>query len=390
MKFISRGSQVKLLDAGLQSYLTSSPDTLLKVEVAAETNRYKRFKPGEAAQTGDNGFIAKGALTPLGAKDILVLKSNTVLLTLGGSPAQWPAGYSLRPKLNGSQYVTEDCAGVITYIFTISPPENGVTDRISGGPGLTEVEYHGENACWVPFTESHFKSLLRLKRDLEAVSSSQKNIRLEDLDINDWGLAKLPLKHTGNPTNITDEALDGSFVHYQNGDPIDSNTWGQPDAICSLIKIAHDWNQYCQSKYRGACQLQIGDISFVTPAEVQSPQGEKRDPLGHIMHYTGRCIDIRAFRKDQQQVALNVVSSPQDYDAERTHDLLQFLMKSGATPIYFNDLGAIMNPKLGEGSAVCNLSSPTADVGHKVQYCEGHDNHIHFCLEPRHTEGCKP
>lgn len=142
----------------------------------------------------------------------------------------------------------------------------------------------------------------------------------------------------------------GSF-HYNP----DSDDWidayAHPRAACGFVSLLQEWRKtYCPSSERG-CRMQWGDISHKT----------QKFFSGHQTHTHGYCVDMRPFRKgDFSNTPL--WWDDERYDRDVTKKFVQLIKRSyGASPIYFND------PELIKQGL--------------TTYSDGHDNHLHFCLQ---------
>ncbi len=351
--------------------------------------RLKAWRKTAPVEKGDTGFLDRSTIASAGTDRVFLVKKDAYLATFPGmKDSILRAGSAIRPLMKDGKYRILECsddAGASTsYLFeSISskssaqrPPQSSVV-ALPSDFGCIEL---------VSLLSQHFDSLVKVVESMASLYQQKEPTPLTQLEMNDWGLVRLPTQPTLDGSDITEVSEDGSFVHYQGSDPIGSDTWVSPHTACALMKISAEWKKkVCPLQKKDECALQIGDIAFATPAKVK---GSKQDPLGHLFHSSGECIDMRAFRKDRKRVPLNLREDPASYDQDLTKSLVSFLIAKKATPIYFNDASIYSDSKLGNGTQACDLSDSMKDRGNKVQPCPGHDNHIHFCLLPGDADGC--
>lgn len=135
-------------------------------------------------------------------------------------------------------------------------------------------------------------------------------------------------------TNYTESGSTKSYAH--------------PLTACLVSKLAETWQkEYCPNN--GACRLEFGNISHHT----------NRFFGPHKSHTDGYCMDVRPIKKSGIG---SLTYNSNNYDQEKTRQLIKLIKKLGGDSILFND------PKLrSEG-----LSG----------YWANHSNHVHFCFKP--------
>lgn len=348
---------------------TSSADDLILVDIMNQnessnylqgligTNTQDKIK--EYSLKGQRGFLSAQSLSPSSTQDILFVKKDTVILPASDGLGEMILKYGegLRPVMQDKMYKVMNCDDKFTYLFELISPE---MSRHSKEIEVTNMSCF-ENQI---MTEKSFNEVQGLLNHL-----NQKNIDPSRIEINEWGLSRLI------------EDPDKAYVHFTGPDSIGTDDWAKPDTLCSLMDIAKDWKKNCAGP---GCALQIGDMSFPTPAVLENG----RDPLGHLQHSDGTCIDMRPFRKDRKMEGVNLKYSFQEYDRVRTKKFIQFLISSGATPVYFNDSQIVQSSNPGRKRKSCDLKNPKNDEKQGVFSCEGHSDHIHFCLKKPYIKGC--
>lgn len=305
---------------------------------------------------GTKGFIPTTSLKASSKNDVLMVTKDTALLVADADMVRMTLKYGdgLSPVKSGTQYKALNCNGKISYVFSLSS-----LDKSRNGKSLVVDDPLCLEQQLLP--SQSFQDVQRL---LTFMSNKPK----APLEINEWGLARLP------------EDPAGTYEHFTGTDPDGSDNWGKPDTVCELMNIAADWNKDCKGK--PACLLQIGDISFETPALLAS----KKDPLGHKQHSDGTCIDMRPFRKDGLREGVSLTRNPEDYNDKLTKKFVKFIEGKGATPIYFNDPAIGKVP--GRTRNDCDLENPKNDEGKGTFMCDGHNDHVHYCLKKPFVKGC--
>ena len=161
----------------------------------------------------------------------------------------------------------------------------------------------------------------------------------------------------------TNKGPHGSY-HYKRDDHFSSDTWALPSTSCVFKRIAEKWQAECTDP---GCQLQFGDLYH-------------EDAWGvHEGHDSGRCVDIRPFRKDtivggikpddDKGLTYNVPGTSRDnprYDRDKTRKFIQLLIKAGSKSILFND------SKVEKG----------IEKNWIINRATNHNNHIHVCFTP--------
>jgi hypothetical protein len=389
-RFVERGSLVQILSDGDE---VKDEQALVPVRMISPASpRIASWRHAERVKKGDTGFLDRSVLKEAGEGRVFIVQKDAVLATFPGmNEGILKAGSAIKPAMKDGKYRILECQAEgevkpsISYIFESIPPKYG-RGRNVAAKNLVALSSDFHCLEVAAIFDDQLKSLMKLSDTISELYREKEPTPLNELEVNDWGLVRLPTRATHDGSDITEVSHDGSFVHYQGPDPVGSDTWMNPHSACALMRISKEWKEKaCPMEQKERCTLQIGDISFATPAHVK---GDRRDPLGHLFHSTGECIDMRIFRKDGKFEGLNLTKDPAMYDSELTKKFIKFLISKRATPIYFNDSSTYLDPKLGNGNQQCNLDDPKIDRGNKVQPCPGHDNHIHFCLLPDETEGC--
>ena len=230
------------------------------------------------------------------------------------------------------------------YVFQIVYADGSKGDSI----GVDLNSCHVANNL-MPLKDKDFVSLANFMKLANGDQSLNfTTSRLEFLDSR--GIVKIPLDYeTYDEETRSMEGPYGS-LHYNLDDKGSADAYAKPMTACAFMEILKAQQQEC-SGY--GCQIQFGNLYH--------PQSWGP----HETHYTGKCIDIRPLRIDNTTYAMTYHNPV--YNQAKTIELIKLLKRAGATNIYFNDPG---------------VRSELSYVG-KV---DGHDNHIHFCLDPENEK----
>ena len=147
-------------------------------------------------------------------------------------------------------------------------------------------------------------------------------------------MAKMPYD------NETSQGPFGSY-HYRPDDQQNSDAYMKPNSQCALLQVLKKHQESCTT---AGCQVQLGDMYH-------------HDNWGsHESHDSGECVDIRPFRKNDDDNAGLSYTQTSRYDREKTKSFIKLLRDSGARVIIFND---------------------TQITARRL---ENHNNHIHVCF----------
>ena len=378
-RLLKRGTIVKLT----QTVGKAKKDDYVKITVLSENNNdLNKILEGDTKVILQNeeGYVPYGSLNKLDHSTVLILKRKTKMLKFNSNQVvSLKPGTGLRPIESMGRYKVKICANKIYYVYKAINVSNNQVDEV-----LLERD---KLACYDMNSLSHnaYEKVAKLYQFIEHELNPE--ITFEDLQYNEWGHVNLPLEiNNPNTKNIVGRAKDKSYVHFKGGDPLNSDTWGHPDSICEFMRISKEWKRYCIENLNlpsDRCTLQVGDISWITPAR----KDNKRDPLGHKHHHDGTCFDIRPLRTDNQFIGTTIHKDKKGYDRELNHKLISFLLERQSSPLYFSDKN--ITNDLGATNRSCNISHPENDIGMGALYCDGHFNHIHFCLKPERVRGCQ-
>lgn len=197
-------------------------------------------------------------------------------------------------------------------------------------------------------------------RIVEPVKTILDLMRVENPELAIDQLELLPARQrwsNGKPTvsrkemlkvKIDDETGEGPFgsFHYRPDDKVSSDIYMKPTSHCAFLQVVKKHNESCKE---AGCQVQFGNM-------YHPPSWGTHDG-----HGTGECVDIRPFRKSDDDNAGLVYSNNANsrYDREKTKSFIQLLKKSGARTNIFND------------RQISGLSRDSSGV---------HDDHIHVCF----------
>lgn len=206
------------------------------------------------------------------------------------------------------------------------------------------------NSCHVVnnLTPLKDKDFLAMANFLKlAKGDSNINFSMNKLELLDSrGIVKIPLDYESYDQDTRSAQGPYGSLHYNLDDKGSADAYAKPTTACAFMEILKSQQEEC-SGY--GCQIQFGNIYH---PKSWGP---------HETHYTGECIDIRPLRKDNTTYSITYHNPI--YDREKTIELIKLLKRAGATNIYFNDWGV-------------------RKVLRYVGKVDGHDNHIHFCLDP--------
>ncbi len=373
-KIIKKGAIVTTSDS------IANSENLIKVKVRSTgaADQYDQLLKGEVVQKNETVFVPAGTLRKIQDQDAFLVKETTKAFSFSKARDQsLLKNQALRPvQKNGKFkiYVCENNGQKIAYYAYELINQEGEDLLI---PGICN------KISTVPLEQA--SQLQKLVAKIADTYDLKKNDVHEKIEVNEWGLVRLVMD---DDQKLDDEIMgrspNKSFVHYQGSDPHGSDTWIEPKSYCGLINLTEGWKKICSG---ANCTPQIGDISFRTPSKVQ---GKITDPLGHRHHASGTCVDVRPFRNDSQFKGVTITDPTGllEYNRKTTAEFLKYLISQNIGPIYFNDqeLVAEYGPKINQS---CNLEEPEKDIGRGLLYCQGHDNHIHFCFNEKSNQECK-
>lgn len=291
-------------------------NTYLPVQVVTPENIYTRLKDPKDqllfVKPGDKGLVISESVEALDEAMALMADQDVIL----EDGVIIPRGSILTPVMKTEKnqrlfesvvctkqrktlysFVIENTGGEQTYMQMVAL--NPQTD----GANLSPINLdHLNNAVLLQTATNRFYNL---------------NLNLADIELDYRGFVRLPMKNEVENKNISGYAHDNTFVHYQGiYDPIMSDTWATVNTLCGVMKLAQEWKKTCKGV---GCILQIGDMAFATGA---SSSSRKRDPLGHVGHDEGRCVDIRPIRKDDVLEKTDIGKT--SYDREKTRQFINF------------------------------------------------------------------
>lgn len=379
-KYLPRDSIVKV-DPELFDYsdddsyrvpvqVLSVPDTSLEDSISGikervdpngnpQKRRFKGMLSGinglKRAGVKDLGFINKRSLRKLDGYSFILKEPAPVYKTMGNID---PATIALTFDSSNGKFKIKRCC--------LDDNEEKCYDKYkintidSEGKAIRSQYVNIEKCNFLeklyPIENDKVLSILKVVKDLRG-HDDFKDFTGIDLDLlpanNIWGkkvieerpkMAKFPF----DPKNGTGPY--NSF-HYSPDDYYNTDSYLHPTAQCAFMNALKKFSSKCDSSNPG-CLVQIGDMYH-------------HDNWGaHVGHDSGFCIDIRPMRNDKT----SNFSEPTTYKAgiysrERTEDLIESLMDSGATLLYFND-------------------SKIKTSGIRRDSDGLHDNHIHVCFNP--------
>jgi hypothetical protein len=398
-KRISRGSIVQInasteeqrvtLANQIRTAQASNHHFYVPVKVTETHSTYTQFKTRaereKFVKKNDTGHLHTAVLKANAGDHTFVVQKDTMVRWVNKGDKHPHLfnlkGYAVRPKLSNDpiqKYLGTRCCDpaslwnqiyaatgdekdrlknqcTFAYKYLVMAPESKF-DQID----LTMREnFCARDGVLRAIDNESYNNLLGVRRTL-ASEFGLEGMNLDGIEFNDFGNVRLPMKDEETPRrdDIRGEAADGSYVHYKGPDMAKSDTWGKPTTICSIMKLSKRFKASCMAGGKSAkrCTSRIGDIGFATPGK----QLNNLDPLGHVGHSSGECVDVRPFRNDQSHAGVDLLSSRTkgSYDKQLTSEFIQEAVKLGASNILFHD------------SSIENAS-----------FANNHADHIHVCFK---------
>lgn len=362
--------------------IQSNSEVFVEVEILSEKNTNLNKILTNPLNKGETGYLSSKSLRSIKDSELMILNKDTFFISNTGNKFKTDAGSYLEPISSNGIYKIRQCRidGKVQYFYLYNL-------KSLDGESKEQVEIHQSSLSCLDLSIAEKKDYSNLKRFLSSMENLYgKSYSFDELEYNEFGLVNLPQIITNpNTREIVSISYNEKFVHYKGGDPLGSDTWGQPDTICEFMTIANDWFDYCHTTLgysKNRCKIQVGDISWISPGKMDNG----KDPLWHRHHNDGTCIDIRPFRADDKLIGTTIDFDVKGYDPKINEKFLKFIMAKKASPIYFGDKS--LSKKLGKINRNCDLHNPKNDLDQGVLNCKGHMNHIHFCLKPERVRGC--
>jgi len=370
-----------------------------KVEFRRKIYGNKRLK---RAEKGSKGFIDFRSLRRVTKYTFIVKVDAPMFPDASGKPSN---ASSVKLKMQEGKFVVDSCcvpAPILAsfpntlyedqemncftkYIFETYDAKGGHTGDVAYNLATCNIAKYllpVPNAAISPL-----ENILRLTRDSALAGEVFESFGIEDLELfpsrNLW---KRGHKKPTNEPNITlmkfplhKETGEGPYntYHYNQDDTGNSDAMIKPYAACGFMQVIKAHNKECKSD---GCTVMFGDMYHA------SNWG------AHSSHGSGECVDIRPFRKADDNKIGGVFYKSWDkrYDQEKTKDFMKLLIKAGGRPIFFND------PKLIKEFKKADIKKELRpDLGEKWKHDRypqkpsandsSHDNHIHVCF-PKNDE----
>lgn len=298
----------------------------------------------EPASIGDRGCMAREDVTPLTDH---VLLPHPPMPGVVSAPADMILSEELVVPCGSNRYGRMSAAG-LSQFRPATPEMHAAVEHVrSRWPaGLGPAPMVGVTA-W-----GRVRLPLPLPLTDEEIVAEWARERLETLEQREKATSALGPIVDGEPL----------YTHFTGADVRYSDAWGQPAVVAELVALAAGWRPACLDAggTPRTCTLQIGDLSWYN--------SRRPDPLGHIDHYRGTCIDLRLFRDDgsRYEAFWNQTDDRKEqtggYSAQLTGAFLRYATQHHSLQdTFFND--------------------PSLNVP-GVSPLTGHDDHIHLCLSP--------
>jgi hypothetical protein len=296
-----------------------------------------------------------------GKKNEVTLSSKEDFGILQGKDL--PAGLSV-PKGSSAFFLVADPANPKSIYFHNSE-ELIKASREVGSAEQVDSSKHSELSNAANSYLGHIK---------KKVLNPQLDFKKENIQI---GLSKN--KRNGNylvqfPVKKEDNSAPCGSYHYLPHSPKGADAFASPTTSCLFSAALQDWKKnHCPDSELG-CRVAWGDMSHVS---IQERSGST---WPHSEHNLGLCIDVRPLKKGsfedkglvwgtgkrvytrrKKKRILSEIKNRdynEEYDQEKTKDLIEVFKNWGASKVLFND-----NKECGS------------------QLCSGHDNHVHVCFE---------
>lgn len=327
--YITNKDSSMILDTILNSDVAINK--YIPVKVLTPETIYSRMKADKEqllfVKPGDQGLVLSESLNAIDDQSVLIANTN-ILLDSGLTLAKGSLLYPIHSKNEkGSKfyeyYYCRDSKKLL-YPFILQSP--GQNQKNSDQVIYLNIRVDGPQLS--PLKTEDVESLRKVQRTFRKIYS--QDINLADLEVDYKGFIRMPMTQETDTTKISSYSYDNNFVHYQGGDPLTSDTWGTANTLCAMMKLAAKWKNTCVGN---GCLLQMGDISFATGAS--NYRNRNRDALGHVSHFTGKCIDLRPIRKDNLLTGATV-RDPK-YDRKKTTQFIEFAQDKGADVVIFGD-----------------------------------------------------
>lgn len=373
-RYVPRGTIVKLsfgadeekakaLKIIEESRINPKKGTYLPVEIVNVNTQYTKLLNAAAKKVVENGhlgYIYSRSLNPIDKNDRLIVEQDTVMQFIvpkGLAKTTIKKGDVLTPLMEGDKFKIKKCCQDAKCFQSYLYKSEKLKDMIV----LADTEGCIECVSRVV----HANDLEKYKKVAKVMTETMdEQDPMRNLVFNDFGEVQLPLDSVEDNYNIVGLNEKLGYVHYKGVEPLGTDDWAQPHTMCAFLRFAKGWKDKCESvnKTKGSCLMQVGDLSFITPAQAS----DGRDPMGHADHARGECIDIRPFRKDQLLESTDTGKA--SYNKTLMKEFLKYASESGAEDILFGD------PQKVEG----------------VKYRSDHRDHVHLCFpqSSKLAEGC--
>lgn len=361
-------------------------------------------------EPGDIGFLDKRGIRQVSEYTFYVNEDAPVYSTPGRTILN---GKAIRPKMLNQQFLVKRCCEILPkqessgplcyehYMFDIVNKENRVVDTFSYGNFQCGIF---QNMTAVPQTNAQdFSSILALLSQ----SSTSTQFGIEDIEMilkpTEWKGSRMLNKAEVDLVKFPmDKNNKGPYHthHYTPDDKGDTDAFLKPTSMCSFLQVAKEFEKKCQGP---GCEVQFGNMYH------------KKSWKKHKSHESGECIDVRPFRKSEDDITrghpwhsykknkngeiirdrsrLNT-----EYDRDKTRDFINLAIKAGATFVFFND--PIINEEHQHPDNRSKLI-PTNDGsvwddwwrirGNLNKDNQIHDDHVHICFQeenPRVQNSC--
>jgi len=336
------------------------------------------------------------ALTvPLGEREV---PAGSLVERTGDCPGgavvvvrQTPSAWFLPYVVGAEGCVPEEALG--------PPPAHVLVQRGAREGAVLALEETGACGAWL-LDGAPYEALGKVqplseteRAGIEAVQKAYEQhfepIGLASIEWTEWGFVGLPLVPLTRSEIDREAAAEGLdtpereekvwravgpsrggvvYAHFEGADAPRSDRWARPETVVAFLGLASGWWDHCTKVLAGdpamaansrTCTLQVGDLAWYN--------GVRPDPLGHVDHWQGTCVDLRLFRTDGSHYEA-WWNRPDDrpgrtggYNRPLTRAFLEWaLANAPVSAAYYGD--------------------PAIDVP-GVEPLPGHDDHLHLCFE---------
>lgn len=335
---------------------------------------FSRQKGVEQVEAGDIGYLDNKSLKQAGEFTFYLEKDAPLYNSPSGVPLN---DKKIKPRMENDQYMIRNCCFLLPEMEEEYCFDFHLFDILDQNDELIETTVLKGLGCGffgsldaVPdqFDDgvgSIYKLMLENPSEqLGKLGTGDLELFQKDTASGNIPLVKIPVdEETGfGPFNMrkynSERGYTDNFLH--------------PVSACAFLRVAQRWEQICNEP---GCEIQFGNTYM-------------HDDWGpHSTHDSGYCIDMRPFRKDNDESIGHTYRSG-EYDYEKSLKFTKLLMEAGAHMVIFGDsrIAAATNKKSVRDEVRPGVTNPNNYWWkHRIQDDDSgvHNNHFHFCFDPK-------